>query len=122
MNDEIKELLSYLKKKENTRRIKCITIEESKQLLDYITNLQRERDFYKHMCLKYGRKNYEELYQEKEDYKSRCEKAIEYINKNKHLSMFADCREPEEDWNYDLEINPRDLLNILQNGSDDNEC
>ena len=42
MNDEnIKEILSYLKKKENTRRIKCITIEESKQLLDYITNLQQ---------------------------------------------------------------------------------
>ena len=48
------------------------------------------------------------------DYKSRVEKAVEYINKNKHLSMFADCREPEEEWNYDLEINPRDLLNILQ--------
>lgn len=58
---------------------------------------------------------YRELY---DDYKSRCEKAIEYINKNKHLSMFADCREPEEDWNYDLECSANDLLNILQNGSD----
>ena len=44
MKDEIKEILSYLKKKENTRRIKCITIEESKQLLDYITNLQQENE------------------------------------------------------------------------------
>ena len=44
--------------------------------------------------------------------------AIEYINKNKHLSMFADCREPEEDWNYDLECSANDLLNILQNGGD----
>lgn len=53
-----------------------------------------------------------------QDYKSRCEKAVEYINENKHLSMFADCREPEEDWNYDLECSANDLLNILQNGSD----
>ncbi len=44
MNNEIKEILSYLKKKENTRRIKCITIEESKQLLDYITNLKHENE------------------------------------------------------------------------------
>ena len=53
------------------------------------------------------------------EYAERIDKAIEYINKNKHLSMFADCREPEEDWNYDLEINPRELLNILQ-GDDNN--
>lgn len=64
---------------------------------------------------------YNKLYQEKEDYKSRCEKAVEYINENKHLSMFADCREPEEDWNYDLECSANDLLNILQNGSDSND-
>ena len=44
-------------------------------------------------------------------------KAIEYIEENKHLSMFADCREPEEDWNYDLECSANDLINILQ-GSD----
>lgn len=54
-----------------------------------------------------------DMTKEKEDYKSRNKKAIEYINQNKHLSMFADCREPEEEWNYDLEINPRELLNIL---------
>ena len=47
----------------------------------------------------------------------RINKAIEYINENKHLSMFADCREPEEDWNYDLECSANDLINILQ-GSD----
>lgn len=56
-----------------------------------------------------------------DDYKSRCKKAIEYINNNKHLSMFADCREPEEDWNYDLECSANDLLNILQNGGLINE-
>lgn len=40
-------------------------------------------------------------------------KAIEYIDKHKHLSMFADCREPEE-WIYDLEITANELLNILR--------
>lgn len=35
--------------------------------------------------------------------------------------MFADCREPEEDWNYDLECSANDLLNILQNGSEKDE-
>lgn len=47
MMNEIKEMLDYLKDEENTRRIKCITIEESKQLLDYITNLQEENQKYK---------------------------------------------------------------------------
>ena len=61
MNDEIKEILDYLKDEENTRRIKCITIEESKQLLDYITNLQL--------------------------YKYRCEKALEYLDKIETLAM-----------------------------------
>ena len=61
MNDEIKEILDYLKDEENTRRIKCITIEESKQLLDYITNLQL--------------------------YKSCCEKALEYLDKVETLAM-----------------------------------
>lgn len=52
-----------------------------------------------------------------EDYKSRCEKAIEYIKKNrKYVStqMAEDTRVPVGSfmWNID------DLLNILQNGSD----
>ena len=47
----------------------------------------------------------------------RIDKAIEYINEHKHLSMFADCREPEEDWIYDLEIPANELLDILK-GSD----
>ena len=42
------------------------------------------------------------------DYKSRCEKAIEYINKNKDLAGWVHCLD-------------EDLLNILQNGSEDNE-
>jgi len=45
------------------------------------------------------------------------DKAIEYINEHKHLSLFADCTEPEEDWTYDLEIEANELLDILK-GSD----
>lgn len=32
----------------------------------------------------------ENLQEEKEDYKSRCENAIEYINKNKHLNWYVE--------------------------------
>lgn len=44
MTEEIKEIIDYLIDEECTRRIKCITIEESKQLLDYIKNLQQDLD------------------------------------------------------------------------------
>lgn len=78
--------------------------DEVDKLVNYITNLQEEKAHY--YCLYKG-------------YKSIKDKAVEYINKNKHLSMFADCREPEEEWLYDLECDANDLLNILQ--GDDKE-
>ena len=57
---------------------------------------------------------FKELYkrekQEKEDYKSRCEKAIEYI---KHLNPKGVMLD-SENWY----LSNKDLLNILQNGSD----
>ena len=130
MNDEIKETLEHLKEylqsKINNgehkifyndlmwdiKTIDCINaIDDS---LDYITNLQQERDFYKHICLRYGRKGYEELYQEKEDYKSRCEKASEYLK---------NCEIVDKDKRYPLleEQFGEDLLNILQNGSEKDE-
>lgn len=57
-DDEIKEILLYLKKKENTRNIKCITLEETKQLLDYITALQEENETLKNdkkKAVEYGK-------------------------------------------------------------------
>ena len=81
MNNEIKEILSYLKKKENTRRIKCITIEESKQLLDYITNLQQENERLKENAI-HNDKVVDKAKWNEMIYKSRCEKAsdkIQYI-------------------------------------------
>ena len=59
------------------------------------------------------RQSYEKLYIEKEDYKSRCEKASEYIK---------NCEIVDKDKRYPLseEQFGEDLLNILQNGSDEN--
>ena len=54
---------------------------------------------------------YDKLYQEKEDYKSRCEKAIEYIK----CGLTGDL---ENDRAY---VDENYLLNILQNGSEDND-
>ena len=104
--EEIKEILQNLK--EHT----WLEYEEMDKLLDYITNLQEEN--------KRLQQNNYDMQGEMAMCWQKIDKAIEYIEKNKHLSMFADCRELEEDWAYDLEINPRDLLNILQYGSDEN--
>lgn len=91
MNEEIKEIIDYLIDEECTRRIKCITIEESKQLLDYITHLQ----------------------QEKEDYKLRCEKANDYID-NVEISY---CRKGfMEDG---ILISKHVIKNILNGGDND---
>lgn len=141
MKDEIKEIISYLKNNtfipdETKRKYKILHRDEVNKLLDYITNLQQENEklldeniAIKDIVVEKDSQIKEMILQKTdyiainilemklEDYKSRVEKAVEYINKNKHLSMFADCREPEEEWNYDLEINPRDLLNILQGES-----
>lgn len=69
------------------------------EILDLITNLQ----------------------QEKEDYKSRCEKASEYIKEAIENGDYfeddiaTDISEPS----YDKYVNSDSLLNILQNGSDE---
>ena len=81
MNDEIKEILEAL---DNTA---CCPYHDDmcKKAKNYITNLQ----------------------QENEDYKSRCEKAIEYINKNKHLNWYVESLFTDE------------LLNILNGGDEE---
>lgn len=150
MTEEIKEIIDYLIDEECTRRIKCITIEESKQLLDYITNLQQENEKLKQTlhnitingveeenttvldlinenkklkecycnrtdCT--GRikdsKKYDSVYQEKEDYKSRCEKAIEYINFV--INHYKEQLEtPIEDTYFDSDVNRKGyILSII---------
>lgn len=74
----------------------------SKEIRDYITNLQQENEETKEVnenLLRYV----SELILYIDDYKSRCEKASELLQKYGN-GTFDD-----------------DLLNILQNGSEDNE-
>lgn len=85
MNNEIKEILKYLKNKNNTRNTKILTTNETNILLDYITNLQKEN----------------------ERLKQRIEKAVEYIN---HLS-----KEPNAFGHYGIHNDcAKWLLNILR--------
>lgn len=126
MKDEIKEIINDLQRIADRKCYPEDILDGSiaQEWVDYITNLQEENEELKKnqryhkkfgndyiFCLEGDKETYKDYIFELQE---RIEKAIEYINQNKHLSMFADCREPEEDWNYDLEINPRDLLNILQ--------
>lgn len=117
MNDEIKEILDYFRKYATIRENTMIS-----EIEDYITNLEQANERLKETnvycnrtdCsgrLKDSRK-YDSVYQEKEDYKSRVEKAIEYINK--HTDKLKIIRVPKIDFNYN------DLLNILQNGDNSN--
>ena len=93
MNDEIKEILDRI---ETASEIfDCLLKpEECTELLDYITNLQ----------------------QEKEDYKSRCEKADNQLKIIMQIIKEQPTRNIEDDeW---LENRLIGVANILQNGSD----
>ena len=67
-------------------------------------------------------RKYDSVYQEKEDYKSRCEKAVEYImvdyNDCKKLIDKDDITDLTDSYWQGVAITSRDLLNILQNGDD----
>lgn len=147
MNDEIKEILDKWKDKDGTIKVN-LSLGGIRQLEDYITNLQQKIEQYENpddMTLFYmwldakakdkmkeleqenerlketnvycnrtdciGRikdsRKYDSVYQEKEDYKSRCEKAVKYIDTNFCIENRRDLKE---------------VVNILQNGSEKNEC
>lgn len=138
MNDEIREILNYMKKESN---YKHLSFNASKLLLDYITNLQQENEelkknqrYYKNgvFSLEYDKETLSDMV---DDYKSRvekavnnCEKSIESINKklenNKepfevvdgkiiYLNDYQVCRLKA------IRMKCKELLNILQNGSDE---
>ena len=139
MNDELKEILRILKSKSKKYEY-CLNANisfsdesyEAHLLLNYITNLQQENKEwgmifdtfssrpYAHRYLEEKRKELgnkriigldsEMIYKDYYDYKSRCERAIEYINDG-YLS----------DGEMVNILAQKDLLSILQNGSDDNE-
>lgn len=93
------------------------------QLLDYITNLQEDNKQLKELCNKYEEEHnnafklwtmkMEEMpdYEERMNYKSRCEKAVEYIKKHLEREYFDyDILEANTIYNRDL----YKVLNILQ--------
>ena len=94
MKTEIKEILDELKRSVNEDDWFEIDEINGKRLLDYITNLQESEAYY------YG------YYK---DYKSRIDKAIEYIKSYKN--DYA----PYELSDYNI----RELLNILNGGSNE---
>ena len=129
MNDEIKECLDSLYYQDDFSSISY------DKLLDYITNLQENNDNqmkyiagllvqitnlqqenerlkeYYDLIVEFNEKNLDRFC----DYKSRCEKAIEYIEEM--LYPIGTCVNGS-DLPYD---SIESILNILQNGSDDNE-
>ena len=123
MNDEIKEILENVKKCCDITKEQSFTVYQRQdilKLLDCITNLQKDlekandisakdRQFYKSRMNEYVelKKENEKLDIEKNDYKSRVEKAVEYIEKHSNSFSVLDT------------ISNSDLLNILQNGSDE---
>lgn len=125
MNDEIKEILRILKVK-SKRYEYCLNANisfsdesyEAHLLLDYITNLQQENEN-NQVQLRVVRKDYKEymkrtvsyqdyLEEQLEDYKFRCEKASEYIERRRERVN------PEKT----IYVNGNDLLNILQGDND----
>lgn len=107
MKDEIKEILDNIYKiikfGYEPEIIKEFGYREFYKLNDYITNLQKENERLKETQYVWSY----DLDMQLEDYKSRCEKAIEYINKY-----------PCETWYYakdrQLILRQDELLNILQ--------
>lgn len=125
MTEEIKEMLDKLNKYDDYKyrnnngiRYKEIEAWEIELLLNYITNLQKENVNLKELCDKYEEEHntafklwtmkMEEMpdYEEKIKYKSRNEKAIEYIEERKNLNWYADG------------VFVYELLNILNGGDE----
>ena len=118
----INELIEKLKKCDDLHD-RCdylIEHDEITYLLDYITNLQQENERLKENNMSY-QEEMTRTWKIADDYKSRIEKAVEYINNNLLYS---------EDFDYDEEDNlvwqgarcdteSEDLLNILNGRSDE---
>lgn len=121
MNDEIKEILDWLKDEDiyledHGYQYKRISLKETMQLLDYITNLQQDnerlkdnRDWWKDRF--FGQQEYDDSHRITAiEYKKRMDKAIEELK-----SWQLDCNYSKENEIYQY------IINILQNGSEENE-
>ena len=125
MKDEIKEILDKFLNREiyilqdNSDLPQTI----NDILLDYITNLQEENEKsfekgYAEGIIVAELDNENEFIVAYKELKQRIDKAIEYIEKNKQIAMFADLRK-EGTHQYTLECDADDLLNILNGGDEE---
>lgn len=121
MNDELKVILNYLDMYKNMDD-GLLNSKDKKLLLDYITNLQQELEIMvkddersqetinklskENERLKQSNKVLEENW---EHYMKCCEEAVEYIQNNMQYDDNID-----DNW-----VMTNDLLNILQNGSEE---
>lgn len=108
MNDEIKEIIEDIKLTLDVtvKDMVLLNRKDIKQLLDYITNLQKENERLTKSVVSYD-ETLLKRNNEYEDYKSRNKKAIEHLKE-----VMKDEEEYEEDYIYN-----KYLLDILQ-GSD----
>ena len=86
MNDDFKNYIQLLI--DNKDKIKHLPERDIHNLLDYITNLQQENEM-----LKDAQNNFEKQFIKEMDYKTRCDKAIKYIN-NHFLYHYGSEKEP----------------------------
>ena len=106
MNDEIKGILDKCKRQIKNDLDYRVSPYQQKQLLDYITNLQQENKELKKNKLtpdELANLLNQELIKQRDDYKSRVEKAVEYIK----INFVEDI------------ITVKTLLNILNGRSDE---
>ena len=134
MNDEIREKqlnevlygLDYIgnKIKNDDGKLE-LGINNCKLLLDYITNLQQENEelkknqrYYKNgvFSLEYDKETLSDMV---DDYKSRIDKAVEYIKE--HIQKYDIDGSIGDFDEFDMLTKPNYLLNILQNGGDEDE-
>ena len=80
MNKEIKEILEVLKKYDFSKDVPEEIEGKVNKLLDYITNLEKENDRLKDELKRLHNLLNSQAYQDLDKYKSKNEKAIEYID------------------------------------------
>lgn len=123
MNKDLEKIIKEIECYQNEDMcLIMLSQKENKTLLDYITNLQQENHELKSKLECYENGVYysskvDELEQENEDYKSRCEKAIEY-NKEIVNNYLEEDNCEYCDGRY---ATAKHNLNILQNGSENDE-
>lgn len=113
MKDEIREIL------DNPKTLQLsygnyASLDDYFKLRDFITNLQQELKEANESIIWWSNR-FKAVERDNRDYKSRIEKAVEYIKNN--ISWYYD--EDLDESIYQDVVNGDDLLNILQNGSDE---